>query len=185
MESIHVVNCKYIVQGDRVVWTQQINHCKPEASGCVLYRHVTAAGSSAISSYTSGFFSFCSRLGSTRKKTPQTKTSFFLSQMSILLIPRVCLCVENLLSRYSCKFGPKCHTDRKPWHLFKGGKGVFWAAQKYQEVWWEVHILSRRNSCQCGFPWWCDMMYPNTGAKMDFIAETFYRHLWLHIFWVP
>lgn len=36
--------------------------------GCVLYRHITAAGSSAISSYTSGFFSFCSRLGSTRKK---------------------------------------------------------------------------------------------------------------------
>lgn len=94
--------------------------------GCVLYRHVTAAGSSAISSYTSGFFSFCSRLGSTRKKT-STKQDiiFFLSQMSILLIPRVCLCVENLLSRDSCKFGPKCPTDRKPLHLFKEGKGVF------------------------------------------------------------
>lgn len=93
--------------------------------GCVLYRHVTAAGSSAISSYTSGFFSFCSRLGSTRKKKLHKARHHFLSQMSILLIPRVCLCVENLLSRDSCKFGPKCPTDRKPWHLFKGGKGVF------------------------------------------------------------
>lgn len=94
--------------------------------GCVLYRHITAAGSSAISSYISGFFSFCSRLGSTRKKKlHKPRHHFFKSQMSILLIPRVCLCVENLLSRYSCKFGPKCHADRNLGIYLREGKGSF------------------------------------------------------------
>lgn len=45
--------------------------------------------------------------------------------MSILLIPRVFLCVENLLSRYSCKFGPKCHADRNLGIYLREGKGSF------------------------------------------------------------
>lgn len=61
--------------------------------------------------------------------------------MSILLIPRVCLCVENLLSRYSCKFGPKCHAYRNLGIYLREGKGSCKTIKKTDEkciFWAEV-----------------------------------------------
>lgn len=89
--------------------------------------------------------------------------------MSVSFIPRVCLCLGTVLSRHSCKFVLKWHTDRKARYLFEawGERGLLSSAKILRRLMRSMHN-EPKEFLSASFP----MIYPNTGAEMAFIAET-------------